>query len=107
MTSINRYKWRIIVSPDSDPDTSFLEQEEFEERLALYRRGDFAFVGVYAEAHDWTTGVTARSAGLWGIESDSGDDYMREIGIEECGEVAKALGIPAPNPTTVTLVRCD
>lgn len=78
---------RIEVMPDIDPDASYLEQAGFEDRLQAYRNDEFGFVGVRVavEAHDWDTGVTVRttSAGLWGIESDSGDEYFREVAADE------------------------
>ncbi len=73
--------------PDGDPDPSYLEQEGFEDRLAEYHNGDFVYIGVRAavQIHDWTKGahVTVESAGLWGIESDSGREYLMEVGREE------------------------
>jgi hypothetical protein len=82
---------RIVETQDEFPDASYLEQEGmgFEDRLAAYRRGDFYFIGVQAEA---TIHVpvgsdvvvqTITSPGLWGIESDSGDDYLKEVGEQE------------------------
>lgn len=85
----------ITVLPDQDPDTSYLEQDGFEDRLAAYRAGDFAHVGVRAEVirHDWTSGTvtSVTSAGLWGIESDSGADYYREVGREELDSLRDEL----------------
>lgn len=78
---------KIEVVPDNDPEVSYLEQEGFEDRLAEYRADAFYFVGVRVavETHDTDSGVFTRSqtAGLWGIESDSGDDYFREVAAEE------------------------
>lgn len=86
------------VLPDNDADTSYLEQSEFADRLAAYQRDEFSFVGVRAVVtqHNWTSGVVkvVESPGLWGIESDSGEDYLWEVGAEEltyiAGEVATA-----------------
>lgn len=78
---------RIEVVPDNDPDVSYLEQEGFEARRAEYRADAFSFVGVRVavETHDTDSGVSTRTqtAGLWGIESDSGEDYFREVAAEE------------------------
>jgi hypothetical protein len=75
------------ILPDEDPDIGYLEQPGFENRAAEYDRGDFGFVGLRAEVtiHDPRSGVltTVSSAGLWGIESDSGEEYFRQVGAEE------------------------
>lgn len=87
------------IIPDDDADLSWLEQsdeqmgEGFEasakERLEAYRRGDWHMVGVRAKADIAITrnGVTVRheltSPGLWGIESDSGEEYLESVFQEE------------------------
>jgi hypothetical protein len=75
----------IVVMPDQDPDTSYLDQKDFEDRKAAYERGDFTFVGIQARAEVVIAGVIQEiaSGGLWGIESDSGEKYFREVGKEE------------------------
>ncbi len=90
---------RVVVEHDPDPDTSYLEQEGYEEQLAAYQNGDFTFVGVRAEADVVIGGVvqTLTSAGLWGIESDSGKEYIEEVANEEYSELRKILtevGVP-------------
>jgi len=89
----------VRVEDDPDPDVSYLEQEEFAERLAAYQRGDFTFVGVRVEAEIIISGTvqTLMSPGLWGIESDSGEEYIEEVAVEEYGELRKILtdiGVP-------------
>lgn len=83
------------VMPDDNPDPSYLEQPDFEERRAQYLADLFSFVGIRAEVrvHDTTTGVstTVTSGGLWGIESDSGDEYLRQIGTEELATISAEL----------------
>jgi hypothetical protein len=83
------------VLPDLDPDSSYLEQEGFEERLDQYQRDLFAFVGVRVEVrvHDTATGVVTNvtSPGLWGIEDDSGADYLRNIGTDELALIEDEL----------------
>lgn len=89
---------------DSDGDTSYLTQnysdvtpaqrEQYlaadRERLEAYRRGDWHFLGIRARAHiaitrdRYTTHYTLESPGLWGIESDSGEDYLKSVFAEEC-----------------------
>jgi hypothetical protein len=55
------------------------------ERLAAYNRGDWHMQGCWAVAKVIVDGTcqTIRSAGLWGIESDSDDGYRREVEEEE------------------------
>jgi hypothetical protein len=92
---------RVVVERDPDPDTSYLEQDEFKERLAAYKRGEFDFVGVRAEAEVRIrdTDQMLASAGLWGIESDAdSEDEIVDIAIEEWTQlrkVLKAIGIAA------------
>lgn len=68
---------------DFDADTSYLEQEGFEERLEEYKRGLFEYVGVAAKAEVVIDGIcqTINSGGLWGTESDMGENYF--LGLEE------------------------
>ena len=90
---------RVRVIHDEDPDTSYLDQDdEFADRRAEFERGDFAFVGVRAEADVVIEGVTQTltSGGLWGIESDSGDEYIEETALEEYDslrDILKAVGV--------------
>ena len=86
-------KFEILKSWDDMPDTSYLEQEDFEDRLALFQAGDFTFVGIQARATVTVQHPTLPSKsytvhefvtpGLWGIESDSGDGYFAEVALEE------------------------
>ncbi len=86
-------KAQVIISQevldDSDADASWLEQDDFADRLAEYRAGDFSFVGVRATAlirvpygKDFIE-TRISSPGLWGIESDSGQAYFDEVFQEE------------------------
>ena len=77
------------------------------ERLAAFHRGDWWMIGIRARAivtvGDVVIGHTskgpclrdfdfvAESSGLWGIESDSGDDYRAEMYEEQIAELADAL----------------
>src|SRR5947207_1836146 len=77
------------IVEDENPDASYLEQDDWEERLAQYRAGDFHFVGVRAVAEiqvpygpDFIV-TKLESPGLWGIERDSGEDYFEEVFQEE------------------------
>ena len=90
----------VRVEVDSDPDTSYLDEPNFLERLESYRSGSWTFVGVTAVALIRTGDVTQRvtSGGLWGIESDSGSDYLESVGAGELDslvEILRGLGFSA------------
>src|SRR5208337_2611859 len=90
---------RVLVLPDENPDVSFLDQDDFEDRKKEYARGEFSFVGVRAEAEIVVDGIlqTIVSGGLWGIESDAGDEYIKEVGGDEYNDlrrILKTLGVP-------------
>lgn len=95
---------------DYDADLSYLDQtdaqmgEGFEayaaQRKAAYWANDWGIVGVDARAIVCVGGVRQEitSGGLWGIESDSGEDYFTEIESEQLDELAgilRALGFTA------------
>lgn len=94
--------------PDECPDWSYLEQDEWEERLKEFRAGDFYFIGIRASVEVqipskhggyWIT-QRISSPGLWGIESDSGKEYLDEVFQEESAvlaEMLEALGIEVLN----------
>lgn len=90
---------RVVVEHDPDPDVSFMDQEGFEDRRAEYERRDFNFVGVRAEAEVTIEGImqTLTSGGLWGIESDLGNEYFSDIAVEEYEQlrkILKTIGVP-------------
>jgi hypothetical protein len=88
---------------DCDPDISRLDQTDaqmgagFEaesaKRKAAYRRGDWHMIGIRAEAAitvcygQYSTLYTLTSPGLWGIESDSHEDYLQSVYQEECAQL--------------------
>jgi hypothetical protein len=90
--------------PDEDPDLSWLEQsdeqmgEGFEtyakERLAAYGE-TWDMLGIVAEAKVVVGGIlicqTLTSGGLWGIESDSGDEYLQYVEDEQLAELRAVL----------------
>ena len=89
---------RIVVVPDEHPDVSYLEQDELEERHAAYEQGEFLLVGVRAEAEVFIGGIaqTLKSGGLYGIESDSEEEYFDEIFAQEWAtlrDVLKTVGV--------------
>ena len=83
---------------DNDPDYSYLEQEGFENKLKAFENGDFFYIGIKAEAEiitsydgkNWLINKIT-SGGLWGIESNSGEDYLEEVRLEEERELKDIL----------------
>jgi hypothetical protein len=94
---------RLVRELDESPDVSYLKQDHCEggtyygmtsaERLAAFERGEWEMVGVFAEAEIEVGGVLQmiRTGGLWGIESDSSDEYMIETAEAEWDELAATL----------------
>lgn len=91
---------RQIVKDDPDPDTSYLDQEDFEEHKAAYERGAFSFVGLWAEVEVWAPvgGGTrvrqvVRSGGLWGIEYRGSEDdgYLADVFADEKAQLVTIL----------------
>lgn len=80
---------RVETVADWDADASYLEQDEWTERHAAYMRGDFGYIGVRVTATlhiphgaGWIL-QTITTPGLWGIEDDSGDQYLAEVAADE------------------------
>ena len=96
-----------IIHLDNDPDISYLEQEGFEDRLKAYNNSQFGFVGLLVNAtfaiqlseNTWKID-TISTGGLWGIESDSQDEYLEEVWREEYEEMMNMLDI-------IGIDRCD
>jgi hypothetical protein len=97
MITVSKRDFDRQLVPDDCPDTSYLEQEGFEDRLEQYRQGDFDYVGVRAVvALPIPFGTDqiltkVKSPGLWGIESDSGEDYFDSVFQEESNILADML----------------
>jgi hypothetical protein len=97
MIFISKHDFYRQLVPDDCPDTSYLEQEGFEDRLEQYRQGAFDYVGVRAAVElpipygkDRIL-IKVESPGLWGIESDSGKDYFNSVFQEESNILADML----------------
>jgi hypothetical protein len=58
-------------------------------------RGDWSYVGVRAAVDiplsETQTAIRIESPGLWGIESDSGEDYFDSVFQEECDSLVGML----------------
>ena len=90
---------KVIIEADPEPDASYLEQREFEDRLASYKAGEFDFMGARIEAEVLIaeTVQTLSSPGVAGIESDTdGADLDGIIGEEwtQLRVVLKTVGVP-------------
>jgi hypothetical protein len=87
---------------DETPDLSYLDQK----RLNDYYSGSFCFLGVvaFAEIGIPFTVITGKgeqinyykiekisSGGLWGIESDSDEPYLKDIEKEQLSELKQYL----------------
>lgn len=79
---------RVLVLPDDQAGAEGLDPE----RAAALERGEFAFVGVLAEADVTVEGVVQqlRSGGNWGIESDD-RGYLEEVAADEYADLRKIL----------------
>ncbi len=92
---------------DHDPDYSYLEQDykdctekdailykaQDKKRFDALMNGQWSFIGMRAEAKIRINGIlqTISSGGLWGIEDDSGEEYLQEIYEEEKEELKTML----------------
>jgi hypothetical protein len=92
---------KVIISihyetfPDTDPATSYLDQEGWEDCLRQYRANLFSYIGIRAVAKiQLGIGIPIQritSSGLWGIESDSSAEYLDSVKDEELAELRRVL----------------
>jgi hypothetical protein len=99
----NRIKTvRAVAEYDNDPDLSWLDQTDDQmgegfEADANDRKESFGqswdMIGILAVAEVVVNGTvqTITSPGLWGIESDSGRAYLKEVQTEELQTLADIL----------------
>ena len=91
---------RVVRDEDTDPDVSYLEQSEFKGRLAEYKRGKLHFYEMRVEADvELEGGVHAviSSTGVAGIESDTTEEELDDLIVEEWRSLRAALktvGVP-------------
>ena len=83
-----RIVWeRRIIEDDLDSSPlEWMDPVDDAERIAAFNNEDWSFVGIVAKATlripiggSSFRLLTVESAGLWGIESDSGEAYFNEI----------------------------
>ena len=78
------YRYFIPANPE-------YAQQDYERMLA-YDRNEWCMLGVVAEIYFKDKGYPlARSGGLWGVESDSGKEYLKEIEEEQTEEAEAEL----------------
>ncbi len=73
--------------PDPCPDTSYLEQEGFEDRLRQAENGDFGFMGIRASCilligigqTDHLIIQRFESPGVWAVETDSDPTHVQQL----------------------------
>lgn len=91
-----RGEYRYFIAANSGEETgNAASVEEDYKRMESYNRGDWCFYGIIAKAQvqlaRHSTIQTIRSGGLWGVESDSGDDYLNEVADEELAHLRGEL----------------
>jgi hypothetical protein len=92
-------EYRYFVAAVSGEETGNLDSVEQDyQRMEALRVGDWCYIGVHARAElSYDIGQGSRriqrmeSGGLWGIESDSGDDYLMEVEQEELADLRRHL----------------
>jgi hypothetical protein len=105
---------KIKIPYDESPDISYLQQEyedsppeeqekykaQDAKRLEKLERGDWSFIGIRAECRinipgnssaPFTICCPISSSGLWGIEDDSGEEYLKEVALEQVEELLLML----------------
>lgn len=95
---------RVQTGVDKSPDTSYLEQDEFKDRLDAYRAEEFTFIGLQAKATIALRGViqTIFSGGVFGVESDSDAAHLKDLAKEEIVEISTILEDLRFTPAEIT-----
>lgn len=92
---MERNEFRYFIAANSPEDTGNPDSLERDyARMGEIACGDVWFVGVIAHAKITINRVSlnVQSGGIWGIESDSGRDYLRdEVGGEQLEELRQEL----------------
>ena len=91
----------LIDDPDSSPADYLFQDEDYREqdqaRLDAFHAGEWNMLGVRAVAHvqivrdGHGTMFSIESPGVWGVESDSGDEYLNSLYEEEKAELMANL----------------
>jgi hypothetical protein len=89
-----RNEYRYFIAANSAEETGNPESVEQDyERSESLNRGDWWFIGIIAKAkvQICDTEQTITSGGLWGIESDSGSEYIETVEAEQLNELRYIL----------------
>lgn len=92
------YRYFIPAMTGEETGNPDSPRQDFE-RAEAYNRGDWGYVGIYARARiltgivrgGYASAQTVRTPGLWGIESDSDEDYFAEIAKQELTDLGAIL----------------
>lgn len=80
------------ISPEQSGNPASAEADY--QRMERYNAGDWCMLGIKAVAEVVMTGSVVQrvsSGGLWGVESDSEESYLQEVGDEELGTLREEL----------------
>jgi hypothetical protein len=94
--SCGRNEYRYFIAAMSGEETGNPESVRQDyDRMESFSRGDWGYIGIIAKAElQLTRNGTIqilRSGGLWGVESDSGNDYLQEVADEELETLRREL----------------
>jgi len=87
-------EYRYFVPAMSSDETGNPDSPMQDWKRAEGYGNEWSYMGIIAKAEIVVAGVcqTVRSAGLWGVESDSGDDYIYdEVGKDELAQLREVL----------------
>lgn len=91
-------QYRYFNPTNVDPEHPEYAEADYK-RMENLNKGEWSFIGIMAKAHTsvsldggktWKTDFIT-SSGLWGIESDSGKEWLQEIANEQIEELKEIL----------------
>ena len=85
---------RVVRDLDADVDVSYMHEDGFEDRLASYKRGQLHFYELWVEADvtiDEGVQALVTSSGVGGIESDTDEEDLDALIVEEWRALRAAL----------------
>lgn len=96
---------------DDNPDLSYLETKDYRDKKRLENYGNtWVAIGIFAEAEvsykegDHKRLEWLKSGGLWGIESDSDESYLKTIETEQIQDLLhhlKRFGVSLNNKNKI------
>jgi len=95
--TVSRQNFERITVVDEFPDLSWLDDVADRQRLEAYDHGFWNMIGVRAKAtfliplNGHYVIQTITTPGLWGIESDSDEDYLDDVYAAECAQLSSML----------------